>query len=99
MNKALLKLATLSLVATGIVACSKNDHAQLAELQKDYRMTTCPVSGAKLGEMGKPVDYLYQHSGTDGKPVTELVRFCCPGCIAKFNADPGQYMQKVHAAR
>jgi hypothetical protein len=99
MNKTLLKFAALILVPFGITACSKSDNAKLTELQKDYPLANCPVSGAKLGEMGKPVDYLYQHPDANNKSTTELVRFCCPGCIAKFNAEPDQYLQKIHAAK
>jgi hypothetical protein len=56
-----------------------------------YPMTTCIVSGDKLGEMGSPVDYVYKQPG---KP-DRLVRFCCKDCIADFEKDPVKYLQKL----
>lgn len=56
--------------------------AQLA----DYPLTTCPVTGEKLGEMGDPVDFVF---------ANRLVRFCCPKCVAKFKADPQKYMSEL----
>lgn len=54
-----------------------------------YPLTTCVVSGDKLGEMGEPVVINYQ--GTE-------VRFCCNHCVAKFNANPAKYLAKLKAA-
>jgi YHS domain-containing protein len=69
----------------------------LAELDKEiigaqrgaYPMDTCVVLGGKLGSMGEPVDHVY---------MNRLVRFCCAGCLPKFNADPASYMGKIDAA-
>jgi YHS domain-containing protein len=52
-------------------------------------VSTCPVSGEKLGEMGTPVSIDYQ-----GKKVS----FCCDSCIAKFQKDPSKYLAKPPAA-
>jgi YHS domain-containing protein len=55
-----------------------------------YPLTTCVVSGDKLGgDMGDPVKYDYQ-----GREI----RFCCEGCIAKFKADPAKYLKILDAA-
>lgn len=43
-----------------------------------YPLATCPISGKPLGAMGDPVVKLYH-----GREV----RFCCPACPAKFEAD------------
>ncbi len=51
-----------------------------------YPLATCPVSGKKLGEMGDPVVKEY-----DGREV----RFCCSGCIEKFEASREDYWKKV----
>jgi YHS domain-containing protein len=51
-------------------------------------VTTCPVSGEKLGGMGAPVSIDYQ-----GKKVA----FCCDSCIAKFQKDPSKYLAKLPA--
>ena len=51
-----------------------------------YSLTTCVVSGDKLGAMGKPVIITYQ--GTE-------VRFCCHDCIESFKQDPAKYLAKL----
>jgi YHS domain-containing protein len=51
-------------------------------------VSTCPVSGEKLGEMGTPVSIDYQ-----GKKVS----FCCDSCIAKFQKEPAKYLAKLPA--
>jgi hypothetical protein len=95
MSKPLFHFLIPLLAVAGLAACSPKEARQIADLQKSYPPANCPVSGAKLGEMGKPTDYLYRNSGA--KP--ELVRFCCPGCIAKFDAAPDKYLQIIHAAK
>ncbi len=72
------------------VYLEKLDAAVIAAQSESYPLTTCPVSGAKLGAMGEPVDYVY-----DG----QLVRFCCAGCIDKFEEDPSAAMAMLEAAR
>jgi YHS domain-containing protein len=53
-------------------------------------LTTCPVSGDKLGaDMGKPVVIVYQG---------QEVKFCCPMCQADFDKDPAKYLKKIRAA-
>jgi YHS domain-containing protein len=52
-------------------------------------LTTCPVSGDKLGEMGKPLIFTYQD---------QEVKLCCKGCKKDFDKDPAQYLAKIRAA-
>ena len=52
-------------------------------------LTTCPVSGDKLGEMGKPHTFTYKG---------QEVKLCCSMCKAKFDKDPEKYMAKIRAA-
>ena len=59
-----------------------------AEDSKQYPLTTCPVSGEKVGEMGPSVSIDYQ-----GKKVA----FCCDSCITKFQKDPAKYLAKLPA--
>ncbi|MFT3783194.1 MAG: hypothetical protein QM790_14390 [Nibricoccus sp.] len=59
-----------------------------------YPLDTCVVSGEKLGDMGKPVDYIYKE---EGKP-DRLVRFCCKMCISKFKKDPAKYLKAIDEA-
>jgi YHS domain-containing protein len=53
------------------------------------KMTTCPVSGDKLGEMGKP--FVFEYKGRE-------VKLCCPDCKKDFDKDPAKYMKKIEAA-
>lgn len=54
-----------------------------------YPLTTCVISGEKLGGMGKPVKIT--HDGTE-------VQFCCKSCLKDFNADPAKYVKMVKDA-
>jgi YHS domain-containing protein len=56
---------------------------------KPDKMTTCPVSGEKLGEMGKPYTFVYKG---------QEVKLCCSGCKKDFDKDPAKYIEKVRAA-
>jgi YHS domain-containing protein len=44
--------------------------------------TVCPVSGDKVGSVGKPV-YAEYH----GKKIA----FCCKDCVKKFHKNPDKY--------
>ncbi|MGB7770058.1 MAG: hypothetical protein WBN22_14580 [Verrucomicrobiia bacterium] len=52
-------------------------------------LTTCPVSGDKLGEMDKP--YVFVYKGQE-------VKLCCPNCKKDFDKDPAKYLKKIRAA-
>jgi len=67
----------------------KIDTAVIAEQKPDYPLTTCPISGETLEGASAPVDYVA--SGL-------LIRFCCKGCVAKFEADPLPVVAKLHDA-
>lgn len=56
-----------------------------------YPVDTCIVSGEAFGgdEMGEPINYVHNN---------RLVRFCCKGCIKKFEADAEAFMEKLDAA-
>ena len=56
---------------------------------KPYPLTTCVVSGEKLGEMGKPVVYEYKD---------REIKFCCKDCIKDFKKDPAKYVKKLEEA-
>ena len=53
------------------------------------KLTTCPVSGDKLGEMGKP--YVFEYKGRE-------VKLCCPDCKKDFDKSPAKFMKKIEAA-
>ena len=52
-------------------------------------LATCPVSGEKLGEMGKPLVF------TD---KDQEVKLCCKSCKKDFDKDPAKYIAKIRAA-
>jgi YHS domain-containing protein len=52
-------------------------------------LTTCPVSGDKLGVMGKPLVFVYQG---------QEVKLCCSGCKKDFDKDPAKYLKKIREA-
>ena len=52
-------------------------------------LATCPVSGEKLGEMGKPYVFVYQG---------QEIKLCCPGCKKDFDKDPDKYMKIIRDA-
>lgn len=77
---------------------SQKDQELIGTLKKDYPLDTCPVTGEKLGSMGKPIDYLYKYKTADGKERVRLVRFCCSACPATFKKDPEKYLKKIDDA-
>ncbi len=54
-----------------------------------YLLDTCPVSGQKLGSMGKPVVRTIED---------REVRFCCGGCVGRFEKDSGKYFVEIDKA-
>lgn len=54
-----------------------------------YPLTTCPITGEKLGAMGEPVVKLYE-----GREV----RFCCKSCPPKFEKDLARSLETIDAA-
>lgn len=54
-----------------------------------YPLTTCVVSGDRLGAMGSPVSINYK--GTE-------IRFCCHDRVASFNDNPAKYLAKLTMA-
>ena len=75
-----------ALMALTVITATAAD--KKAELIPD-KLTTCPVSGDKLGEMGKP--YVMEYKGRE-------VKLCCPDCKKDFEKDPAKYMKKIEAA-
>lgn len=65
------------------------DAAIVAQQKPYYPLDTCVVAGGKLGEMGEPVDHVYQN---------RLVRLCCADCVAAFDKEPAKYLTKLDQA-
>lgn len=66
----------------------RQDAPITAQWSDPYPLDTCPVSGGKLGSMGDPVVKTY-----DGREV----RFCCAGCVAKFEGGKAGHFAKIDA--
>ena len=59
-----------------------------------YPLTTCVVSGDKLGgDMGPAIEFLYQTNG-----INQEIKFCCPMCEPTFLGNPDKYMKIIKAA-
>ena len=52
-------------------------------------LTTCPVSGEKLGEIGRA--FVFTNN-------LQEVKLCCPGCKKEFDKNPEKYLAKIRAA-
>lgn len=66
------------------------DEKMIAQQLAYYPLTTCVVSGDKLGgEMGDIIDVVHQN---------RLVRLCCNGCKKALAKDPESIFAKIDAA-
>ena len=66
---------------------AKIDKAVIKQQMKDYPLENCVVmDDESLGE--EPINHVF---------ATRLVRFCCKGCLRKFNKDPLAYLAKIDA--
>ncbi len=81
-----LVLTTTALLALAAVTATADDKKPAPTPDK---LTTCPVSGDKLGEMGKPL--VFEYKGRE-------VKLCCPDCKKDFDKEPAKYMKKIEAA-
>ncbi|MFQ5504622.1 MAG: hypothetical protein ACE5F1_07490 [Planctomycetota bacterium] len=69
---------------------AKIETAAHAKQSKTYAPKTCPVSGRKLGAMGKPFEVMHG---------TTLVKLCCKGCLKKFTKTPSAFLAKLNAGK
>ena len=65
---------------------AKLDKAYADAQREAYPIDTCVVAGGKLGSMGEPVEIV---------AGTQLVRFCCKGCLPKFEDAPQKFLSKL----
>jgi hypothetical protein len=63
--------------------------ADNADKPKPDKLTTCPVSGDKLDEMGKPYVFVYKD---------QEVKLCCKNCRKDFDKDPAKCIKKIRSA-
>ena len=86
--KQIKTILALCLMA-GLATASFTSQSAEKEKLKPYPLTTCVVSGEKLGEMGKP--YVYEYKGRE-------IKFCCKSCLKDFNKDQAKYVKKLEEA-
>jgi YHS domain-containing protein len=87
--KSLVLAACVLSLAAPLLAADTNVTAKAEKDKKPYPLTTCVVSGDKLGEMGDA--YIYKYKGRE-------IHFCCKGCVKDFNKDPQKYLKKLDEA-
>jgi YHS domain-containing protein len=83
------KLPVLALSLSVLAASLASFAADQNVKPKPDKLTTCPVSGNKLGEMGKPYVFTYKD---------REVKLCCKECKKDFDKDPAKYLKLIEAA-
>jgi YHS domain-containing protein len=78
-------IGALTLGLAGARAADSDD----SKAAKPYPLTTCVVSGEKIGAHGKPV--LLTQGGYE-------VKLCCKDCTADFQKDTAKYIAKLDKA-
>ncbi|MEI8289331.1 MAG: hypothetical protein WCH99_07645 [Verrucomicrobiota bacterium] len=85
-----MALATKLTGAPACCAASMTEATPMADAKaKPDLLATCPVSGEKLGEMGKPLVFTYQD---------QEVKLCCKSCKKDFDKNPDKYIKLIRAA-
>jgi hypothetical protein len=89
-----LVFAALVSIPSAIRADSTNSVAAVKPVP--YPLTTCIISGEKLGgDMGPPIVFIYEDKA---KGINQEIKFCCPMCKPDFLKDPDKYMKIIQAA-
>jgi YHS domain-containing protein len=84
-----LAIALASLAAAAYADDTNSVSSAAAPAPKPDLLATCPVSGDKLGDMGKPYVFVYQG---------QEVKLCCSDCKSDFDKNPAKYMKMIRAA-
>lgn len=84
-----MKKFLITTLLTGAFVAGSFSAMAVDKKKSDYPLTTCVVSGEKLGEMGKP--YVFKHEGRE-------VQLCCESCKKDFKKDPAKYLKKLDEA-
>jgi len=82
-------LSGIILISAATTARADGTNSVSATPPKPDLLATCPVSGDKLGEMGKPYVFVYQG---------QEVKLCCPSCKEDFDKDSAKYIKMIRAA-
>jgi YHS domain-containing protein len=85
--KTIKTLTAIALTASFLAAPLVGFAQDSTPKAKAYPLTTCVVTGEKLGDGGmKP--YVFTYKGQE-------VKLCCKSCLKKFDQDPAKYMAKI----
>jgi YHS domain-containing protein len=86
MKKQLIVLLTAAFALTAFAADPSPSASAIAaasaQTSQKAANTVCPVSGDKVGDVGKPVYVEYKG---------QTIAFCCKSCLKKFNKNPDKY--------
>ena len=82
-------MKTLIAIATVVLFGFAGGSRAADQTPVPYPLTTCFISGEKLGEMGKPVVFTYQG---------QEFKMCCKDCKKKFDQNPEKYMKDFQGA-
>ncbi len=82
-------LAALALaVALGAGCATSTTSTASTSGAKPYPLTTCVVSGDKLGAMGENCVFVYEG---------QEVKLCCKDCKKDFDKNPAKYITQLTA--
>ncbi len=91
--KTIISLAALAIFAIPTLQAEEAPKPAESKATQDavkpYKPDVCMVSDEKLGEMGKPVVFVYQG---------QEIKLCCKSCRKKFDKDPAKYLKKLAEA-
>ncbi len=82
-----LKTLTVIALTASFLAAPLAGFAQDAAKAKPYPLTTCVVTGEKLGDGGMKA-FTFTYEGQE-------VKLCCKSCKKAFDKDPAKYMAKI----
>jgi YHS domain-containing protein len=78
-----------SFLAAPLAALAADSADKPAGKVKPFTLTTCPVSGEKLGEMGTPFAFT-----NDNREI----KLCCKSCKKDFDKEPAKYLKQIEEA-
>lgn len=84
-----MRLVSISALLLSAIVMSAGANAAEGDAKtiKPYTLDTCAISGEKLGDMGDAV--VKEYNG-------QQVKFCCKGCVKKFEKDIDGNLKKVN---
>ena len=87
--KILTCVALAGVFLAGPLTAKAGDPAPAGKV-KPYPLSTCIVSGEKLGDMGEA--YVFTYEGQE-------IKLCCKSCKKDFDKDPKKYLKKLSSPK